>query len=54
VAATVPVGNRPRGIALSPDGKFLYICASDDDTIQVMDTATRKIVGTMPSGPDPS
>jgi YVTN family beta-propeller protein len=31
----IPVGNRPRGIALSPDGKYLYICASDDDTIQV-------------------
>jgi DNA-binding beta-propeller fold protein YncE len=28
VTATVPVGNRPRGIALSPDGKLLYICAS--------------------------
>jgi PQQ-dependent catabolism-associated beta-propeller protein len=50
---TVPVGNRPRGIALSRDGRFLYICASDDNTIQVMDTASRKIVGTLPSGPDP-
>ena len=36
----VPVGERPRGIVLSPDGKFLYICASDDDTVQIMDTAT--------------
>src|ERR671918_962294 len=53
VIETVPVGNRPRGIALSPDGKHLYICASDDDTIEVMDTATRKILGTLPSGPDP-
>jgi YVTN family beta-propeller protein len=34
--ATVPVGNRPRGIALSPDGKWLYICASDDDTVEIM------------------
>ena len=53
VVATVPVGNRPRGIALSPDGKWLYICASEDDTIEIMDTATRQIVGTLPSGPDP-
>ena len=50
---TVPVGNRPRGIALSSDGRFLYICASDDNTIQVLDTASRKVVGTLPSGPDP-
>jgi PQQ-dependent catabolism-associated beta-propeller protein len=50
---TVPVGNRPRGIALSSDGRYLYICASDDDTIQVMDTETREILGHLPSGPDP-
>ena len=24
---TIPVGQRPRGIVISPDGKFLYICA---------------------------
>ena len=53
VKATIPVGNRPRGIVMSPDGKFLYICASDDDTIQIMDTTTHQIVGTLPSGPDP-
>src|SRR5918995_6851133 len=53
VIETVPVGNRPRGIALSPDGKYLYICASDDDTIEIMDTETRKILGRLPSGPDP-
>jgi PQQ-dependent catabolism-associated beta-propeller protein len=50
---TVPVGNRPRGIALSSDGRYLYICASDDDTIQVMDTETREILHHLPSGPDP-
>jgi len=50
---TVPVGNRPRGIALSSDGRHLYICASDDDTIQVMDTESREILHHLPSGPDP-
>jgi PQQ-dependent catabolism-associated beta-propeller protein len=50
---TVPVGNRPRGIALSGDGRYLYICASDDDTIQIFDTETREILGHLPSGPDP-
>src|ERR671910_3334090 len=48
----IAVGERPRGIALSPDGKFLYICASDDDTIEIMDTESQEIVGTLPSGPD--
>ena len=53
VLASVPVGNRPRGIVISPDGKYVYICASDDDEIQIFDTASRKVVGTLPSGPDP-
>ncbi len=53
VTATVPVGNRPRGIILSPDGSQLYVCASDDDTIQILDTATLQITGSLPSGPDP-
>src|SRR5580658_9134719 len=32
---TVPVGQRPRGIAISPDGKSLYVAAGDDDTVQI-------------------
>jgi PQQ-dependent catabolism-associated beta-propeller protein len=49
----IEVGERPRGIVLSPDGKFLYICASEDDTVEIMDTETLEIVGQLPSGPDP-
>jgi PQQ-dependent catabolism-associated beta-propeller protein len=53
VVREVAVGERPRGIALSPDARFLYICASEDDTVQIMDTETFEIVGQLPSGPDP-
>src|SRR5882762_9414616 len=49
---TVPVGQRPRGIVISPDGKFLYVCAGDDDTVQIIDTKTLEVVGDLPSGPD--
>ena len=35
-----PVGARPRGIAISPDGKELYVCASDDDLVRVFDPQT--------------
>ena len=31
----------------------IYLCASDDDTIEIIDTATHEIVGSLPSGPDP-
>ena len=53
VTATVPVGNRPRGIVISPDGKFLYVCAP---TTTRSGSWTRRppVVGDLPSGPDPS
>ena len=50
---TVPVGQRPRGITMTKDGGEILVCASDDDTIQIIDTHTLHIVGTLPSGPDP-
>jgi len=49
----IPVGRRPRGIALSRDGRKLYVAASNDNRIDVVDLATRKVVDTLPSGPDP-
>ncbi len=53
VTQTLKVGKQPRGILLSPDGRWLYICASSDDAIQVMDTATNRLVHNLPSGEDP-
>ncbi|PKL99087.1 MAG: hypothetical protein CVV19_08985 [Gammaproteobacteria bacterium HGW-Gammaproteobacteria-9] len=44
---TLQVGMRPRGLTLSHDNKLLYICASDSDTVQVMDLATRQIIKTV-------
>ncbi len=51
--AEFPAGNRPRGIGISPDGKHLYVCASDDDTIKVFDAETHDFLWQLPSGPDP-
>ena len=42
VVKTINVGQRPRGITISHDGKFIYLCASDDDTIEIIDTATQR------------
>ena len=50
---TIPIGQRPRGIVLSKDNRFLYVAVSDDDTIQIIDTETGKLVGNLPSGEDP-
>ena len=40
-------------ITISPDGKLLYVCASDENGVEVFDTETMKIVRTLQSGPDP-
>ena len=42
---TFAIGKRPRGVVLSPDGARLYVCASDDNAIQIVDTASLAIVG---------
>ena len=53
VIKTFPVGQRPRGVIISNDGKWLIVCTSDDNIIQVYDTKTYELVKTLPSGPDP-
>jgi PQQ-dependent catabolism-associated beta-propeller protein len=53
VTATIPVGRRPRGIALSPDKSQLYVAVGDDNRIDVVDLASRKVVDALPSGEDP-
>src|ERR1700738_5187832 len=53
VLRTIKVGQRPRGIELTKDGKFVLVAVGEDDTIQMIDTATGEIAGTLPSGPDP-
>src|ERR1700761_4665585 len=51
--ATIKTGQRPRGIEVTRDGKFVFVALGDDDTIQVFDTKTHNDAGSLPSGPDP-
>ncbi len=53
VTKTFKVGQRPRGVILSKDAKWLIVCTSDENLIQVYDTKTYELVKTLPSGPDP-
>ena len=53
VVKTIEVGQRPRGIIMSKDGKLVLICASDDDRVEVRDAETMKLKYYLPSGPDP-
>ena len=40
----------PRGIALSPNGRQLYITNAWSDTVSVIDTATLHVVQTLSTG----
>ena len=53
VVATIPVGNRPRGLAVSKDGKRAYVALGKDDAVAVIDIATRRVIDRIPVGSDP-
>lgn len=50
VVARIPVGHNPRGVALSPDGKRLYVANRLDDTISVIDTKSDTVASTIDLG----
>ncbi len=47
VVARIAVGNDPRGITLSPDGRRLLVANRLDDTISVIDTRTNRVTSTI-------
>jgi len=50
VIGTVPVGNRPLGVAVSPDGSTVLITNNTDGTVSVIDTATETVSKTITVG----
>jgi len=50
VSARIPVGRNPHGLALSPDGKKLYVANRLDDNLSVIDTKTDKVVSILDLG----
>jgi YVTN family beta-propeller protein len=50
VMARIAVGKNPRGVAMSPDGKRLYVANRMDDTLSVIDATNNKSVATIDLG----
>ena len=55
VTATITVGSKPRGVAVSPDGTTAYVANSFSNTVSVINTTTNTVtttitVGTLPRG----
>ncbi len=49
----IPVGDRPRGIAISPDGNEAYVANAGDDNVSVINTTTKTVVATISVGREP-
>jgi YVTN family beta-propeller protein len=43
----ITVGDNPNEILLTPDGKYLYVCNANDNTVSVIDTKTKKVIETL-------
>src|SRR6476469_5028941 len=46
VTKTIKVGQRPRGIEFTVDGKFVLVAVGDDDKIEVIDAKSQEVVDT--------
>jgi YVTN family beta-propeller protein len=53
VTATIPVGNTPYAVAVSPDGSRAYVANQNDNTVSVIATATNTVTATIPVGNTP-
>jgi YVTN family beta-propeller protein len=49
----IPVGERPQGMAFSPDGRRLYVTNMNSDSISVIDTQSKARIGDIPTGKGP-
>ena len=53
IVAVVPVGQRPWGIALTPDGKTLYTANGPSNDVSVVDTDKLTVIRKIPVGKVP-
>ncbi|MGE7625325.1 YncE family protein [Viridibacillus sp. NPDC096237] len=48
VFTTIPVGLKPVGTAITPDGTLVYIVNKGSNTVSVISTATNTVIDTIP------
>ena len=54
VVATVPMGEEPIDVAVTPDGARAYVTNFGGTTVSVINTATNTVVATVPVGAGPT
>jgi YVTN family beta-propeller protein len=53
VEPRIPVGSDPAGMAVSPDGDFVYVSNAESDELSVIDTSINAVIATVPVGDFP-
>lgn len=53
VLRTIPVGDEPRGVALSRDGATAYVALSGENAVVLVDLAAGKVIDRIPVGIEP-
>src|SRR6266478_4146409 len=53
VVATIPVGQYPAGVAVTPNGAFAYVANFNSNSVSVIDTATNTVTATVGVGINP-
>ncbi len=48
--ASIPVGDEPEGVALSPDERFLYVAVEGENKVAVIDVAGRRVIARVAVG----
>ncbi|HEX8060689.1 MAG TPA: YncE family protein, partial [Cyclobacteriaceae bacterium] len=43
----ITVGDNPNELMLTPDGKYLYVCNANDNSVSVIDVKARKVIETL-------
>ena len=50
---TINVGDYPIGVVVTPDGKYVYVANSEDNTVSIIDTDTNSVTDTLNVGNGP-
>jgi YVTN family beta-propeller protein len=53
VTATIPVGDNPDGVAVTPDGRKVFVTNIDSNNVSVIDAASDTVTATIPVGINP-
>lgn len=53
VINSIPVGDHPGGMAITPNGATVYVTNNGDDTVSAIDTASATVSATIPVGSVP-